>query len=1824
MAAASPHPDATPASTVAFTLSRHTLYGLLGVIGFTLLLAGGCLLRDAGKDTVEVDTFSPSGEVQPGTNFTVAFTRDLVPDSLVDQRQTDGPLVFDPPLPGQFQWIAPNTVRFYPDVVLAPSSSYTATVQDNAARAAGYALDGETQFNFNTPRIRVTSAALNFEFVTDRNTEANLVSTVEFNYPVAPEVAARHIALRYKDGASIPYEIQTTAPAPVIALSATGVARGADEREIELVVEPGLQPSAGNLGMERRFSQPILLPGQADLKVYGVKAVRESPESGVIRMTFNIPINLKEARSSIVVEPVVDFRVTSSHQTLTLRGAFKPDQAYKVTLKKGLQAIDGTQLDTRYATTVTFLKEDIPPQIDFVGDGFYLTRTGNLNLGLATINVDEVVVEIEQVFANNLVPLLNATTLVPNENYYDAESEQYYYYNDYLNMSALGRDVHQFDLGVESVSNDEVVTPLSVADYLQGDRRGLYRITAREKESRWRNASRWIVATNMGMMGKMAGPDLWVWVHGLQSLAPVAGAELQVMSQNNQPLMTATTDADGMAVFRNLNAQADTFRPFVVTATRGEDLSFLELTRRRIPTSDFDVGGAAYLKQGFDAFLYDERGIYRPGETVHLATVVRAENTTVPPAFPLKLRVTGPDGRIVNEQRTTLAAQGAATFDVPVPADARTGRYTASLLIGEAEEIGRSRFSVEEFIPDRMKVSLNTPEDEYRAGETVQIDVEGVTLFGPPAANRRVDTHIEVEAFPFTPEGWKTFGFYDQTQTYSKQRYDLEPATLDAEGRHRYSYTLPKGARPPSALRGVISSTVLEPGGRGVTAYRGILIHPNDTYVGLRKAEGYAEPGRPVDISYVVVNPDGQALAGRRLDVTMHHIYWHTILKEVNGRYRYVSERIEDEVSRQRVTSQGGAAQFQVVPEEYGSYRVQVRDEQSGASASLSFYASGWGYAPWAMDTPGRVELDLDKALYATGEKAKVQIRAPFGGKVLLTVERDQVLHHQVLTMESNTATVDLPITDQYQPNAYISALLVRSTDGLERNMPARAFGAVPLMVDNTPRQLTVDFKVPDEIRPKQPLTVDFEVKGARQGRPFVTVAAVDEGILQLNDFQTPDPFAHFYGKKQLSVETYDMHGALLPEVMPTLLSTGGDVETSRKRQLSPQTARRVRPVAFWSGLVQTDRNGRGRVTFDVPEFNGTLRLMAVAFDGDRFGKGEDDLLVRDPVVLTPTFPRFMTTQDQMRIPVSVFNGTGRDATFAVTLQKEGPVQVMGEATQQVSIDRDREQVVYFSVTSGETLGTVQFSVSVNGGGAQSSASTEVPIRPPAPFTTLAGSGTARDGTAGTFTLPAEFVPGTAEVELVVSAFPAVQFAGSLQFLLQYPHGCIEQTTSRVFPLLAFGPVAQVVEPALFAQNSADYYIAAGIAKLERMQQPSGAFSYWPGGAYTNNWSSIYVSHFLVEARKAGYQVADRVYDRMLGALRTFTRSYRGDNAYDYQSVVYATYVLALAGEPDRSTMNYVKNNKQSVLSTYSQYQLAGAFAQAGDRRTALALLPQTVSPTVTRETGGHFNSPVRAQAIMLDVLTEVDPTNTNVPTLVQTLTQALSQNRQFATTQENAFAFLALGKVLRQQGRGDYTGTLRVDGQEVGRFDEEHHRFTGTDWTGKRVELNIQGAGTAYYYWRADGILSGRATPEFDRDLVVRRRYLRENGTPYTDYTQFKQGDLVIAEITLRAPNADVQNVATVDMLPTGLEIENPRLESRQGVTWMKNSYVPEYLDIRDDRMIIYGDVPRGKTRTFYYGLRAVTAGTFVLPPVRSEAMYDPRKASVASSGQITVRGLE
>ena len=1172
-----------------------------------------------------------------------------------------------------------------------------------------------------------------------------------------------------------------------------------------------------------------------------------------------------------------------------------------------------------------------------------------------------------------------------------------------------------------------------------------------------------------------------------------------------------------------------------------------------------------------------------------------------------------------------------------------------------------------------------------------------------------MEASCELEAVPFVKKDtlpgtsttqWDSFIFGNARSNFETQRIGLGEAKTDVSGKVHYQFTIPETLKAPSLLNGILTATVSETGGRAVTASHRVVIHPYSHYVGLRRtATGDVKINQPLRFDYIAVNNEMVAAPGRTLKLSLHKVHWNTILRQNRaGRYEYVSEPQTTEVETLALTSSEMVQTVTLTPSDYGEYRVRLEDIDATATAELGFYVSGWGNIPVSMEHPTRLELTLDKPAYRPGQTAKLYIKAPFPGTLLLTIEREKMLSYRTIVMKNNTTTLSIPVRYAFRPNVYLSATLTRSLPMAETAtdkkslLPARAFGVIPLKIDETRRRLSIEMSLNQKdatgdtkqipltspeagvsqledsevtVLPNSEVTIAFEVHGRRSWQKYdVCIAAVDEGILALTDFQTPNPHNYFYRQRGLKTRAYDLYGGILPEIADITdnSSTGGDgdaaLQMQRRKRLNTGSIRRVKPVSLWSGFVKTDGNGRGTVQFKLPQFNGTLRLMAVAFAGGDYGGTEAYLTIREPIVLTPTFPRFLAGGDKVRVPVTLFNGTGADGEFTVELQASGDVQLLSGSEGnplQISLEEDSEKPLeienavdklsvdkkvdagteaqlFFDILVQDAIGEANFNLSAYGNTESTQLYVKIPLRSVAPPVTQTGQGVVRAGEPIDFIFPSNLIPDSSAFSLTLSPFPNVRFADSLRYLIRYPYGCLEQTTSKVFPLLYFSDLARSVEPMLAAEDSIDHYITSGITKIESMLKSNNRFTYWPGGTYVNPWSSIYASHFLVEARKAGYEVADRVYDAMLKGLKAqakFSPNTEDENETKevrrkISLATYAAYVLAAAGHPDRGTMHYLKNRGLSGLSDYSHFQLAGAFALSGELETALSMLPVSVSPNFDkgngqRETGGTLNSPIRAQAIMLDVLAEVNENHPSIPMLVQNLSAAASEGNRWSTTQENAFAFLALGKILKKQMDRNYTGILTLNGEHFADFDATEKRYTDEAWDGMRVQLSVKGEGSCYYYWSAFGIQRDSFIEEYERELQVRRRYFNKDGEGQSG--TFVHGDLIVAEVTVKALTADLENVVVVDMLPTGFEIENPRLESRAGIPWLKaQDFKPDYIDIRDDRLIFFGTFPRQRERKFYYALRAVTQGEFTLPPIGAEAMYDTTKSAVTGSMRIAV----
>ena len=1887
------------------------LKSLIGVIGLMSLLLGACILYIVQSDVrartrYSVKTFAPQGEVPQWVDFSITFSEAIIDKSRVGTEVPAEALRFTPAVQGAARWIARDRVGFFLDAPLAPSAQYTVQLTPELNPSETFQLTGQKEFKFATDPFAVQQARM--EFTSDDAREhATGFGTIAFNYPVTIVDLKAHLSIELDDETEIPYQIETnTATARTVRFETKRIKRGTADREIKIKIEKGFKCTGGKIGLEKASVTPVILRGRGTLGVT-YSDVWESDGTPYISVSFSAPVLSDAIEPYIELTPAVAYQVTSDYRNVQIHGNFKRRTTYTLKIRRGLTARNDAVLKQDYRTRLKI--PDIRPQLRFLGDGFFLARKGQLNLGLATINVKRVKLNIEKVFANNLI--------------YVSKLERWSRWS-----RSLGKSIHTEELDISSQLNDEVTTPISLEEYLSDEHVGIFKVVARNAQREWDSAHQWVLITDLGISAKRTGDRLYVWVKSLATGSPVPSARVKLISDNNQTLLDGTTNWAGYTEFTDVTEKTEDFTPFMITVAKRDDLAFIQLNRHEIATADFNIAGSAYLQKGYEAFLYTSRGVYRPGETVQLAGIVRGPKQVTPQPLPARIEVLSPNGRIMRELRLQTNKSGACDVQIPIPDYALTGNYIAKMRIAD-RVVGRVQFQVEEFMPDRIKVAVTADKSTYKLGEELDIEVSAINLFGPPAVGRKVEASCELEAVPFIKKDtvpnaggtqWDSFVFGNDRSNFEKQRIGLGEAKTDTSGKASYQFTVPETLKAPSLLNGTLTATVSEAGGRSVTASHRVVIHPYSHYVGLRRTTtADIKINQPLRFDYIAVNDAMAVASGRDLKLSLYKVHWNTILRQNSaGRYEYVSEPQTTEVETVSLTSAETVQTVTLTPSGYGEYRVRLEDIVSTATAELGFYVSGWGNIPVSMEHPTRLELTLNKPAYRPGQTAKLYIKAPFPGTLLLTVEREKVLNYRTIVMKNNTTTLSIPVRYAYRPNVYLSATLVRAipmegtmTDK-KSPLPARAFGVIPLKIDETRRRLSIEMSLnqtndagdtqkiplasperniePVEVSvgagepspydsevtvlPNSEVTIAFRVHGRRSWQKYdVCIAAVDEGILALTDFKAPNPHDYFYRQRGLKTRSFDLYGGILPEIANVTdnSSTGGDASTTRqaelRKRLSTGSIRRVKPISLWSGFVKTDGNGRGTVQFKIPQFNGTLRLMAVAFAGGDYGSAEAYLTVREPIVLTPTFPRFLAGGDKVRVPVTLFNGTDEEGEFRIELQASGDVRLLSASAvnplqtspqedsekesglqipptniiDKLSIDKrvnaGAEAQVFFDILVQDAIGEASFNLSAYGNTQTTQLDVKIPLRSVAPPITKTGQGVVRAGEPVDFIFPSNLIPDSSEFNLTLSPFPNIRFADSLRYLIRYPHGCLEQTTSKVFPLLYFSDLARSVEPMLASEDSVDHYITSGITKIESMLKSDDRFAYWPGGTYVNPWSSIYASHFLVEARKAGYEVSDRVYDAMVEGLKTEAK-FSPNTENDFSSslgdaqeikkqislVTYAAYVLAAAGHPDRGTMHYLKNRGLSGLSDYSHFQLAGAFALSGELETALSMLPVSVSPNVNkgngqRETGGTLDSPTRAQAIMLDVLAEVNENHPSIRMLVQNLSEAASEGNRWATTQENAFAFLALGKILKKQMDRNYTGTLTLNGEHFADFDATETRYANTAWDGTRVQLSVKGEGSCYYYWSAFGIQRDSFIEEYERELQVRRRYFNKDGEERTG--TFAHGELLIAEVNVKALTANLENVVVVDMLPTGFEIENPRLESRAGIPWLKaQDFKPDYIDIRDDRLIFFGTFPRQRERKFYYALRAVTQGEFTLPPIVAEAMYDTTKSAVTGSMRIAV----
>lgn len=1809
-------------------MKKWILLSVMFLFSFLMMNCGG-----PGKDDLALSSSLPEGIQALNSVFEFKFNKNVVPDDSLNRWSNTNYINYEPAIEGKFIWRNNNTLIFSPDGLLSGDVEYKGTINEKELIKVSElsSFYGKKDFSFSTPPFTVQNAVAYYEKIPGTN-KAGLTAKIEFSYAVNPDDIKKYIEAEI-DGRSSKFNVLTDVDDKVITLSFGEIEESDKDLTAKFTFDKELFSTETKTSIKIKEPYKFTLPRLSELVIQDYEFTFHPVESWI---TFNTSqeINPVQATRYITVEPKTSYKIVSDKHKLLVKGDFVAGTNYTVRIGKGLKSdLGGTLINDFDAK---FFSGTISPNFRFASEtGTYMLLSGNKNLLIKSINLSELQVSVSEVFQNNLVQFLNSGR------YYDWD----YYYSDEENPSSrrkyryyvgdFGKLIETKKVNVDNQFNKEVDTYFDLTPYLNRERKGFIVVEVSDPVESWRSTSKLVSVSNIGLIVKKNPTGIMVFAVGLDSNEPVKDALITLYSSNNQIMGTGKTDNKGAVLIEDVFQKNPGFTLKVITAEKDGDFNFIPLDDYRVETSRFDVGGKFDSEVAYDAFLYGDRTLYRPGEKIIVTGIVRKLGEPLPEDIPVKIKIINPLGRTSAEVMQKLNSQGSFEYIHQSRQADITGEYRIELYTANNIFLQSYKISLEDFVPERMKVTIEPSKKKSKPGENISFNLSASTFFGPAAAERNYELEINYQSILYTSDKFPDYNF-----TYIGVDEKLEVSSIftgvtDDSGKALIPFTIPE-LKSSGIVRLRSRGAVFDETGRPVYNGSTVLVYPREYFIGLKYTGSYyISPGSQQQMLITAVNKDDKQIKGFKVKVELIRREWHSVLRrhQWSDNVRYVSEANEIVEKSDVVTLGDSPYAYNFSVNKSGDYLIRVSKEGEEGYNQVSFYSYSWITADitsFGVDPEARVEIITDKTVYAPGEKAKILFQAPFSGKMLVTIERNGVYDYQYVDIKNNSASLDLTIEKNYLPNVYISAVLFRKIK--DEDLPLLVgHGYANISVESKSNRFDVSISSPSKVRPKTKQTVT--VNAGNEKDILVTLAAVDEGILQIKNHISPAPFDFFYAKKALMTETYNFFRDLLPDVMKGKVkaaSVGGDAALydQFEKRLSPFGVRRFKPVALWSGIIKTDSRGDAKITLDIPEFSGELRLMAVAYKGDRFGSAVSRMTVADPVVITPALPRFIGAGDSLIMPVAAFNTTDKEIQLDFSIETKGGITAK-EKKSSLKIPSNRERFAYFTLSATNEIGNAEVKVLTTINGEKVEYITDIVVRPLNPFTTESITGIVEADKLVSHTIPNVYYPYNYKSYLTISPFPVSNFAGQLKMLLGYPHGCLEQTVSKAFPQIYLRDLALALDPSILSYGSPVQFVNEAISKASTLQLPDGNFNYWPQGNFVNVWTTVYTMHFLVEAQKAGYAVREEVIQRGMRALNQIARSRDIKNYYFTvgnetqvkrladKSSLYALYVLALNNRADKSLMDFYKIEK-NLLSTDMKYLLAAAYALAGDRQSFNELLPKQFSRINIQRTMDDFDSSIRAYGLIISLLTDVDRNNPQIFQYINVLSERL-KNEEWFSTQDAAFAFIGLGKAARQAQEIELEGTITIGDKEY-LYKGGNQKFE-IDGTGKKVTINLKGKGKSYYAIVSEGIRKDDKRVIRDNNLQVRRTLYDRFGNELS-LNQIKQNDLVIVKISLQSSVDNLQNIAITDLLPAGFEIENPRLTEQTQYSFIQSATVPQYLDIRDDRINIYTNFEKNQLQQqFYYLVRAVSSGTFNYPPITAEAMYNPTFSSINGKGVLRIK---
>ena len=1781
-----------------------------------ILIGGLFIFSCSSKNDLSVISRNFESEIEQQQNLVFSFNKDLVSDSMFNIWDSSAYIEFTPAVKGMFKWNGANELSFSPAEGFMPGTEYTAKLTRLLTKHSKkhYGLSSD-EIRFHTAPLKVASTHVSW--TRGKNISNVMVQMdIEFNYSVDLGQVANKLKLS-SGGNPVSISAVNNGNGKVLSLQFMPLNDKDEVTQLktELAKGIGIIGSKSVSEKDTTFFTPI--PSRFNLSITNVTAMHTGND-GMITVSTSQPVVEKDIKTRISIQPAVPFEVSINDAGFTITSSqFSATQTYQLTLSSALEGAFGGKMKGDYSEQVVFGK--LRPSISFINSkGMYLSGAGYKNLLLNIVNVPGVEVTVIKVYENNLEQFMRKDK-AENYNYDDAENEssQYQYYE----TENLGDTIFHKDYETSKLprQNSAHILHIDFSDKVK-DYNGVYVIRVRSKEHFWIQESKILSISDIGLIVKEEKDNMYVFANSIHTAAALSGVQVSFVSTNNQKMYTATTDGEGVAVFKDISSRSPGFKVGMVTAKMNDEFTFVFLQQARIGTSRFDVGGRVVNAAGLNAMIYPERDLYRPGETIKVSTIIRDDRWNLPGEVPVKIKLTMPNGKEFGAMRKILNEQGSCEASFTPPPSAMTGTYNVGIYTGNDVLLNSYAISVEDFVPDRMKVAQKLDKEEYVKDGTVVASIQADNLFGTPAACRNYECELNMEKETFSPDKFDDYSFSITNDFHFNT--DVRKGKTGDKGEATESFKL-QGLDGGGMLKGNVMATVFDETGRPVHRYSNFTVYTQPLFAGIKNGESYVTTRQPLKIGLVTVDKSGNAQSAEVQVMFVQHI-WHTVIQKNGNSYRYVSQSEERIISQSKVMVSGTNTGYYVTPQESGQYEVRVFINGSNNYVSRSLYAYGFGdtqYSSFEVDNEGNVEIKPDKATYNEGDKVNVLFTTPFEGRMLVTLERDHLVKYYYVNTKNKSASISFNADEALLPNVYVTATLFRPMGGDDMPLTV-AHGFRSIAVENKNNILPVKLTVAEKSRSKAKQTIRVKTSPGA----FVTIAAVDEGILQMKNFETPSPYNYFYQKMALGVSSYDIYPWLLPEIKGVFSSTGGDGAANSGMRVNPTFVNRIKNVSFWSGIVKADGGGNISFDIDIPQFSGDIRVMALAYKGIAFGDADAHMKVADPIVISTALPRFLSPKDEVVMPVSLSNTTAQSTTAVISVKTEGPLAVVKTQEQTIEIPANREQRAVFNIAAQQAIGAAKVTVTVKALGETFVNETEIGVRPPASLQKITSSGVAPENANTTIDIKNSFIPSTVSGKLIVGTSPLVQFSKNISDLVEYPYGCAEQTVSTAFPQLYYADLVKSLKNGAASNVNTAYNVQQAITKLVAMQQNDGGLSYWPQGGEENWWASIYACHFLLEARKAGYEVNANTIDRLEQYMKfklfkkeiiTFFYNGKLKKQVAPEEVPYSLYVLALAGQAQQASMNYYKAH-QELLTLDGKYMLAAAYALSGQPSQSKEVLPPAFSGEIANSCfSGSFYSYIRDQALSLSVLMDIDPANKQVGIMARLLSEQLKKER-YLSTQENAFSMLAFGKIARQTNKTTAVATVTANGKKVATSNGQSISVDLKNLAGNDISVQVKGTGGYYYFTEVAGISADGSYKEEDSHMKVRRTFFNRDGHEMGN--SFHQNDLVVVRISIEAQySGTIDNVAITDMLPAGFEIENTRLSEMPAMTWIKQEAEPDYRDIRDDRINMFTSV--GSLRKdFYYMVRAVSPGVYQLGPAQADAMYDGNYHSYNGSGVVRI----